>query len=65
MSANLGAMCFLGHSQRFILLTMIKKKDEGVMKNMFMHKSLLLCLTISVGLSLRMEITRSKDMNNF
>lgn len=42
-----------------------KKKDEDVMKNMFMHKSLLLFLTISVGLSLRTEITRSKDLNNF
>lgn len=30
-----------------------------------MHKSLFLCLIISSGLSSRMEITRSKEMNMF
>lgn len=38
------------------------KKDEGVMRKMFMN---CVVISISAGLSPRRKITRSKDMNMF
>lgn len=58
--ASLGAM-HSGTEPKASPADQHRNKDRDRLKNMFMHKSLLLFLTMSSGLRPRREITRSKD----